>query len=121
MQKDDLNNLELCCPGDLGDTGFAYTMSLISGKYKLHIIYCLAVSGTIRFNEMKRFLGGTITFRTLSSTLKDLQNDGLITRKEYPQVPPKVEYSLTEKGMSLKPVLKMLCMWGQEHREKNKL
>ena len=91
-------------------------MSLISGKYKLQILYGLAVHGVIRFNELRRFLGGNITFKTLSSTLKSLEHDGLVSRHEYPQVPPKVEYRLTEKGESLKPVLKVLCMWGEENR-----
>lgn len=103
------------CGEVIGQTGFAYTMSVISGKYRLHILYCLMGHGVVRFNQMRRFLGG-ITFRTLSSSLKSLEADGLIVRKEYPQVPPKVEYSLTPRGMSLKPVLVELCRWGSVHR-----
>ena len=58
-----------------------------------------------------------ITDKTLSRNLKELENDRLIIRKEYPQIPPKVEYSLSEKGKSLMKVLDQLCVWGEEHRE----
>lgn len=98
-------------------TGFAYTMSLISGKYKMPILYCLSKRGVIRYNELKRSLG-KVTFKTLTEALKSLEADGMLIRKEYPQVPPKVEYSLTEKGKSLVPMLTALCVWGEEHRGK---
>jgi len=68
----------------------------------------------VRFNELKRRLG-KISYRTLSLTLKELENDGLIIRKEYPQIPPKVEYSLSARGQSLLPVLDMMCEWGNVH------
>ena len=97
------------------DTGFSYTMSLISGKHKMVILYCLMEFGAVRFNEMKRYLG-RITDRTLSSNLKELEADQLILRREYPQIPPKVEYSLTERGKSLMQVLDQLCIWGTENR-----
>lgn len=99
----------------LETTGFNYTMSLIQGKYKMFILYTLMEFGTVRFNEMQKYIG-TITFKTLSSTLKQLENDGLIHRKEYPQIPPKVEYSLTETGKSLIPILDQMCEWGDQHR-----
>ena len=70
----------------------------------------------VRFNELKRYLKN-ITDKTLSHNLKELENDRLIIRKEYPQIPPKVEYSLSEKGKSLMKVLDQLCVWGEEHRE----
>ena len=69
----------------------------------------------VRFNEMKRYLG-KITDKTLSSNLKELEEDQLIVRKEYPQIPPKVEYSLTERGESLMNVLDQLCIWGSQNR-----
>ena len=97
------------------DTGFSYTMSLISGKYKMVILYCLMEFEPVRFNEMKRYLG-RVTDKTLSSNLKELEADQLIVRKEYPQIPPKVEYSLTERGKSLMKVLDQLCVWGTENR-----
>lgn len=69
---------------------------------------------TVRYNELKRLIGG-ITHKTLSSQLKELEADGLIIRKEYPQIPPKVEYSLSEKGQSLYPILEAMCRWGEQY------
>ena len=100
---------------DLEQTGFHYTMSLIQGKYKMTILYTLMEFGVVRFNEMKRYIRG-ISFKTLSATLKELEADGLVHREEYPQIPPKVEYSLTERGRSLIPILDQMCTWGEEHR-----
>ena len=97
------------------DTDFGYTLSLIGGKYKMIILYWLASKDTMRHNELKRAIG-IISFKTLSLMLKELEADGLILRKEYPQVPPKVEYSLTERGRSIIPVLDAMCTWGGEHR-----
>ena len=100
---------------DLEQTGFHYTMSLIQGKYKMFILYTLMDFGVVRFNEMKRYIRG-ISFKTLSATLKELEADGLVHREECPQIPPKVEYSLTERGRSLIPILDQMCAWGEEHR-----
>ena len=100
---------------NFADTGFSYTMSLISGKHKMVILYCLMEYQPVRFNEMKRYLG-KITDKTLSSNLKELEEDQLIVRKEYPPIPPKVEYSLTERGESLMNVLDQLCIWGSQNR-----
>lgn len=100
----------------LEDTGFNYTMSLIQGKYKMFILYTLMGFGVVRFNEMKRFIRG-ISYKTLSVTLKELEADGLVHREEYPQIPPKVEYSLTERGKSLIPILEQMCVWGEENRQ----
>ena len=102
----------------LEDTGFNYTMSLIQGKYKMFILYTLMEFQIVRFNEMQKYIGG-ITYKTLSSTLKQLEADGLVNRKEYPQIPPKVEYSLTEKGKSLIPILDQMCDWGDKNRERS--
>ncbi len=98
------------------DTGFSYTLSLISGKYKMVILYCLMEFEIVRFNELKRYLK-TVTDKTLSNHLKELESDGLIIRKEYPQIPPKVEYSLSDRGKSLMDVLEQLCIWGEKNRE----
>ena len=97
------------------DTGFAYTLSLISGKHKMVILYCLMEFEVVRFNELKRYLK-TISDKTLSTNLKELEADRLIRRMEYPQIPPKVEYSLTERGKSLMAVLDQLCFWGENNR-----
>ena len=96
-------------------TGYSYTMSLIQGKHKMAILYCLMEFQPVRFNEMKRYIEG-ISDKTLSTSLKELENDGLVHREMYPQVPPKVEYSLTETGMSLIPLLDGMCEWGDLHR-----
>lgn len=98
------------------DTGFSYTLSLISGKHKMVILYCLMEFETVRFNEMKRYLK-TVTDKTLSANLKELEKEDLIIRKEYPQIPPKVEYSLSERGISLMKVMDQLCVWGENNRK----
>lgn len=98
------------------ETGFSYTMSLISGKYKMVILYCLMEFQVVRFNELKRYLR-TISDKTLSTNLKELEKDRLIVRTEYPQIPPKVEYSLSARGQSLMKILDQLCVWGEENRE----
>ncbi|GGG72535.1 winged helix-turn-helix transcriptional regulator [Paenibacillus radicis (ex Gao et al. 2016)] len=104
---------ESCVPTGvaLRDTGFGYTLSLIGGKYKMIILYWLSENKVMRHNQLQRSIG-TIPFKTLSLTLKELETDGLIVRKEFPQVPPKVEYSLSEQGLSLIPLLDMMCDWG---------
>ena len=99
----------------LATTGFHYTLSLIGGKYKSTILYALMEFQVVRFNELKRYIGG-ISYKTLSSDLKELERDGLVHREEYPQIPPKVEYSLTEEGRSLIPILDGMCEWGDNHR-----
>ena len=99
----------------LSNTGFSYTLSLINGKYKMTILYTLMEFGVVRFNEMKKYIGG-ISFKTLSTTLKELESDRLVHREEYPQIPPKVEYSLTGRGKSLIPILDAMCEWGDRNR-----
>lgn len=99
----------------LGKTGFNYTLSLINGKYKMIILYTLMCFKVLRFNELKKYIGN-ISYKMLNSTLKELEADQLIHREEYPQVPPKVEYSLTERGQSLIPILESMCIWGTEHQ-----
>lgn len=79
------------------------------------ILYTLMEFGVVRFNEIKKYIEN-ISYKTLSSTLKELEKDGLIHREEYPQIPPKVEYSLTERGKSLIPILDGMCEWGDKHR-----
>ena len=80
------------------------------------ILYCLMEFEPVRFNELRRYLKN-ISDKTLSSNLKALESDRLIVRKEYPQIPPKVEYSLSERGRSLMVILDQLCVWGEENKE----
>lgn len=75
---------------------FGYTLSIISGKWKLQIIYHLSKNGAVRYNELQRMLG-KITFKTLSTALKEMVNDGIIHRKEYPQIPPRSNIALLRK------------------------
>ncbi|MCT7648496.1 winged helix-turn-helix transcriptional regulator [Aliarcobacter butzleri] len=97
------------------ETPFGYTLSLISGKWKMIILYLLAEYEVIRYNELQRKIG-SITYKMLSSQLKELEADKLITRKEYPMIPPKVEYSLTQRGKSLIPILDAMCEWGLKEK-----
>ena len=104
---------------DLKNTAFGYTISLISGKYKMIILYSLASHGNMmRFNELHRYIE-TASYTALSTALKELEANGLISRKEYPQVPPRVEYSLTLDGLSLIPIMEELCVWGKMHRRED--
>lgn len=98
------------------DTGYSYTLSLIAGKYKPIVLYCLMEYEPVRFNEMRRYLG-SVSDKTLSQTLKELERDGLIQREMYPEIPPKVEYTLTARGHSLVRVLDQLCTWGEKNRQ----
>ena len=93
---------------------FAYAISLIEGKWKMHILFWLWKKEPMRYGELKKALD-SVSHKMLSNQLKELESDGLITRTEYPQVPPKVEYSLTETGLSLMPILAELCNWGHAH------
>ncbi len=97
-------------------TGFHYTLSLIGGKYKMAVLYLLAEHDVLRHNAIHRRIEG-IPYKTLAVVLKELAADGLVVRTEYPQVPPKVEYALTERGRSLIPILYSMCDWGERHRD----
>ncbi len=89
------------------------TLTFLSGKWRPMVIYYL-LQGTRRFNQLQRELGD-VTHRTLSKTLKEMEADGLILRKDYGEIPPRVDYSLTEKGRSLSPVLEALHVWAEKH------
>lgn len=97
------------------DTPFGYTLTMIGGKWRLVILYWLVEYGVVRFNELQRLIGG-ITYKTLSAQLKEMEADGLIIRTEYPQIPPKVEYSLSPKGNSLIPIMEAMCEWGERNQ-----
>ncbi|EAX47356.1 transcriptional regulator, HxlR family [Thermosinus carboxydivorans Nor1] len=88
-----------------------YTLSVLGRKWKWLIIYTLSEEGTLRYGELKKSLPG-ITHKMLSKQLKELESEQLIYRKEYHQIPPKVEYSLTPKGKTLIPILNLMCDWG---------
>jgi DNA-binding HxlR family transcriptional regulator len=88
------------------------TLELIGGKWKGVILYHLLKNGTLRFNEIRRRLTG-VTQRMLTNQLRSLEKNDLITRKIYRQIPPRVEYSLTDRGRSLEPIIMALEAWGQ--------
>ncbi|WP_315121184.1 helix-turn-helix domain-containing protein [uncultured Clostridium sp.] len=90
---------------------FEYTLSVIGGKWKMTIMFWLHACEVLRYGELKRCVKG-ITHKMLSSQLKELESDDIIVRKEYHQVPPKVEYFLSKKGLSLMPILEEICKWG---------
>lgn len=98
---------------------FEYTLSIIGGKWKMIIMFWLSKRDVLRYGELKSNITG-ITHKVLSKQLKELEYDGVIIRKEYAQIPPKVEYSLSEKGLSLMPILKEMCRWGHLHFKDDK-
>lgn len=101
--------------------GVIYALELIGGKWKLPVLWKLSKQDTIRYNELRRQLLG-VTNTMLTRVLVDLEANGLVVRREYEQVPPHVEYGLTESGRSLIPALEIIGVWGrskmeQEHGE----
>lgn len=90
------------------------TMSVIGGKYKAIILYHLRVDGVLRFNQLQKYIPQA-TPKMLTQQLRELEADGFIHREVYPVVPPKTEYSLTELGQTLVPIVDAICQWGREH------
>lgn len=88
------------------------TLSVIGGKWKLIILWHLDKEGPQRFSELQRLLP-KITHKMLTSQLKEMMDDGIIHREVYPEVPPKVEYSLTHLGLTLMPILELMYDWGK--------
>ena len=93
------------------------TLMLISDRWKVLIIRDL-LDGTKRFGEIKKS-DGNIYQKVLTANLRSMEESGLLTRKVYPEVPPRVEYTLTETGYSLKPILDAMVEWGTEYKQKN--
>lgn len=92
------------------------TLSVIGGKWKMLILWHLGKEGTKRFGELKALMPG-ITQRMLVNQLRELEEDLIVEREVYPVVPPKVEYSLTEQGRSLMPILDAMYNWGKDYME----
>lgn len=92
------------------------TLKLMGDKWKILIIRDL-LTGTKRFGELKKSIG-SITQKVLTSNLRAMEESGLLTRKVYAEVPPRVEYTLTETGYSLKPILDSMAMWGDNYKNK---
>ena len=97
-----------------GRCPYVTAQKVLTGKWSMYILYLLT-KGPVRFNELQRRMPEEMTHTTLSRQLKTLEQEGLIVRKEYNQIPPKVEYELSEIGRRFEPVLAALGEWGQEY------
>lgn len=104
--KDNVNKKISVCP-------LTYALDLIGGKWRLPIIWALSQNDTLRYNALKRKIDG-ITNMMLSQVLKELESYGLVNRKQYMEIPPRVEYSLTDAGKNLIPALESLAKWGKQ-------
>jgi DNA-binding HxlR family transcriptional regulator len=103
---------EMRCPTE-------YAIELCGGKWKARIICLITSNGTMRYNAIRKELTN-VTDTVLTSALKELIAEGIIIRKQYNQIPPKVEYILTEKGASLKPIMRSICQWSKDYIEIDK-
>jgi len=108
-----MNKEKICA--DILDCPVQHTLAVIGGKWKVAILYYL-VDKTFRFGELKRKIPN-ITQKMLTQQLRELEDHGLVHREVYAEVPPRVEYSLTEFGKTLSPVLSTICQWGSLHRK----
>jgi DNA-binding HxlR family transcriptional regulator len=93
------------------------TLNVIGGKWKVVILFRLTHEGTLRFAELRRKIPG-VSERMLTQQLRELEHDGIVHREVYAEVPPKVEYSLTEYGRTLRPITEAMCKWGRKHTER---
>lgn len=112
MSMKDLENSDLT---DIKSTPFGYTLSIIGGKWKMIIMFWLVEYEVLRYGELKRCIG-QISDKILNNQLKELEKDGIIIRKEYPQISPRVEYRLSKRGLSLMPILEEMCKWGEVNK-----
>ncbi|KGA96748.1 HxlR family transcriptional regulator [Alkalihalobacillus alcalophilus ATCC 27647 = CGMCC 1.3604] len=110
--KEKLINGDFHCEKEL-------TLSIISGKWKVVILWHLGVEGPHRFNELQK-LFPKISHKTLTNQLRELTEDGIVHREVYPEMPPKVIYSMTELGMTLLPIVEMMYEWGKNRIEQMK-
>ena len=108
----DVDSKNLHCP-------VGTTLQMIGGKYKALILWHL-IDGALRHGELQRLIPQA-TPKMLTQQLRELEGDNLLSRKVYPVVPPKVEYSLTEFGLSLKPILQLMYNWGADYMQDNGL
>lgn len=102
-----INNVLPLCPVET-------TLTLIGSKWKVLILRDL-LDGTKRFGELKKSIGG-VSQKVLTAQLRDMETSGLLTRRVYAEVPPRVEYTLTDLGQSLRPILEAMSSWGEEYK-----
>ena len=96
------------------------TMSVIEGRWKTVILCKLYRNGPMRFNQLMKEIDG-VSPRILTKQLKEMEADGVVKRTSYPEIPPRVEYSITERGESLAPILKAMAEWGLENMFSNRV
>lgn len=99
--------------------GMGYTLSLIGGRWKAGVLWALSVNEKLRFSELRDILTG-ISERMLAKQLGELEEDQLVNRIAYPEVPPRVEYALTDLGRSMRPMLRQMSDWGEMHQKEVK-
>jgi DNA-binding HxlR family transcriptional regulator len=97
--------------------GMAYTLSVIGGRWKVSLLWTLSF-GKLRYGTLRDKFS-VVSERILVLQLKELESDGLVKRIVYPEVPPRVEYELTDEGLSLRPILQSLSLWGDERKASN--
>lgn len=100
-----------------GKCPYVTSQKVLTGKWSMYILYLLSMEDSIRFNELQRRMPEEMTHTTLSRQLKALEDEGLVIRKEYSQIPPKVEYSLSSIGKKFEKVLDAIGDWGNEYIE----
>lgn len=103
----------------LRNCGMAYTLNVIGGRWKGTILFSL-LKGRMRYNELRKAIPG-VSERMLVAQLRELEEHGLVQRTVFPEVPPRVEYELTEMGRSAKAMLQCMSDWGNKHRQKEQL
>lgn len=102
-----MQKIKVCCEIEV-------TLKVIGGKYKPLILYYLIENNKKRFGEILSFIN-SVSKKTLTNQLRELEEDDLIKRTIYPEIPPKVEYAITEKGKTLLPILELMCEWGEKN------
>lgn len=107
----------MCTKKELPACPVETTLTMISDKWKVLILRDL-LTGTKRFGELKKSLTG-VSQKVLTSLLREMEENGLVERKAYPEVPPRVEYSLTPLGRSLKPIMDAMRVWGEQYKQQN--
>lgn len=100
-----------------GKCPYLTSQKILTGKWSMYLMYLLSENPGVRFNELQRLMPEEMTHTTLSRQLKKLEEEGLVVRTEYSQIPPKVEYSLSEIGEAFRPVLESLETWGNRYIE----
>ena len=100
---------------EMAATGMEGALQMLEGRWKTIILFHLFERGTLRFSEMEKAIPA-VSQKMLIQQLRELERDGIVARKVYPQVPPRVEYSFTKYGATLRPLMELMCDWGRRHQ-----